>query len=435
MEEKAPHNLGVIFFPAFDWAIDETHPEREERLLYTHDLLREEGIFDLPGIKEYKTGCATRDDLKRVHFFPMGLEQVVGNAHLISAGGAIEAGKLVAEKKAKKAFAMVRPPGHHARKVVHGGRGFCNINNVAIMIEHLRAHYGYKKVAIVDTDCHHGDGTQDIYWFDPFTLYISIHQDGRSIFPGTGFIDELGAPNAWGKNINIPLHPMTGDEGFILAVKLVVLPLLKEFQPDLVVNSAGQDNHFSDPITDMYLTAAGYAEMVELIDADIAVLEGGYAIQSGLPYTNMAIILQMAGYDGKVSVEPSLTPELRKKIKTIPEELTRIKRMAEEIHKMRNFRPEPDELDMNYRRGFYERRRRLFYDTHPLDSGSSWPAHISEIRHEYLRDCSDCPGVVVIRTESDIIRDQIYVQLPFEPCEECLRIAKAIWEKTVPDFD
>ena len=102
---------------------------------------------------------------------------------MISAGGAIKAARLIMEGSADKAFALVDLPGHHAMKVVHGNRGFCNINIEAVIIEHIREHYGQKRVAIVDTDCHHGDGTQDIYWHDPNTLFISIHQDGRTLYP------------------------------------------------------------------------------------------------------------------------------------------------------------------------------------------------------------------------------------------------------------
>ena len=148
------------------------------------------------------------------------------------------------KKKIDNGFALVRPPGHHSMRVVHGNRGFCNINNEAIMIEYLRQHYGLKKIAIVDTDVHHGDGTQDIYWHDPDVLFISFHQDGRTLYPGSGFPSELGGPNAFGMTINVPLEPGTTDEGIHYVLDNLVLPLLDDFQPDLIVNSAGQDNHY-----------------------------------------------------------------------------------------------------------------------------------------------------------------------------------------------
>ena len=183
---SADNKLGVIFFPAYDWAIDATHPEREERLLYTQDQLREEGIFDINGINEYKPDIAAPVDIDRTHFCYPNVSAVTTQSHLIAAGGAIKAAQLVMEKKVDKAFAIVRPPGHHAMKVVHGNRGFCNINNEAVMIEFIRETYGQLKIAIVDTDCHHGDGTQNIYWHDPNTLFISLHQDGRTLYPGSG---------------------------------------------------------------------------------------------------------------------------------------------------------------------------------------------------------------------------------------------------------
>jgi acetoin utilization deacetylase AcuC-like enzyme len=423
--EKKPVSLGLIFFPAYDWAISPSHPEREERLLYTHDQLREEGIFDLPEIGEFRPEKAEDADAERVHFFPLGLGAVAALPHMISAGGAITAGRLVAEGRARKAFALVRPPGHHAGKVVHGGRGFCNINNEAIMIERLRRDHGYRRVAVVDTDCHHGDGTQDIYWHDPDTLFISIHQDGRTLYPGTGAPGELGGPRAWGATVNIPLPPGTGDEGFLLAVREIVRPVLDEWKPDLVVNSAGQDNHFTDPITNMRLTALGYAEMSELIGPDVAVLEGGYAIQGALPYTNLAIILSMAGLDWRAVREPMPPggpPETPRKT------LDYVKGLADLIHKKRSGPPDPTLTGSPLSGGWFSRERRIFYDSHPADPASQpdWPSYIDERREERLRDCPDCPGVLVIRTRSALAGPNVYASLPHEPCGTCRAVAEEV---------
>ena len=159
---QAAHTLGIVFFPAYDWAISLTHPEREERLLYTQDQFREEGLFDIAGISEHRPLRATDQDILRTHFCFPNLAAVCSESHRISAGGAMRAAQLVLERQSERAFALVRPPGHHAMKVVHANRGFCNINNEAVMLAWLRRHYGLKRIAIVDTDCHHGDGTQDI---------------------------------------------------------------------------------------------------------------------------------------------------------------------------------------------------------------------------------------------------------------------------------
>src|SRR5271157_4873946 len=164
---KAKRRTGLIFFPAYDWAISPTHPEREERLLYTQDQLREEGIFDIQGLMEFKPDIATEEDVMRTHFCFPDVAGVTTESHMISAGGAIKAARLVLDGSVDNAFALVRPPGHHAMKSVHGNRGFCNINNEAIMIDYLRDRGAVRRVAVVDTDCHHGDGSQDIFWNDP----------------------------------------------------------------------------------------------------------------------------------------------------------------------------------------------------------------------------------------------------------------------------
>ena len=174
------------------------------RLLYTQDQIFEEGIFDIENIESYNPEVASAIDVERVHFCVPDVNSLVTNSHLISAGGAIKAADLVMNKDVDKAFELIRPPGHHAQRVVYGDRGFCIINIEAIMLENMRAKHGHSRVAIVDTDCHHGDGTQDIYWNDKDTLFISFHQDGRTLYPGTGFLDEFGGPGALGYNINIP---------------------------------------------------------------------------------------------------------------------------------------------------------------------------------------------------------------------------------------
>lgn len=135
---RARNSLGVVFFPAFDWAISPTHPEREERLLYTRDQLKEEGLFDIEGIREYRPRLMPLEDVARVHFCLPSIRDVVTDSHLAAAGGAIEAARLVLEGREKKAFALVRPPGHHAMRVAHGNRGFCNINNEALMLAWIR---------------------------------------------------------------------------------------------------------------------------------------------------------------------------------------------------------------------------------------------------------------------------------------------------------
>lgn len=401
---EAKNRLGLIFFPAYDWAINPTHPEREERLLYTQDQLREEGIFDIPGITEHKPLVAEHDDVARVHFCLPTVDSVSTKSHLISAGGAIRAAQLVMEKEEEKAFALIRPPGHHAMKVVHGNRGFCNINIEAVMVEWIREHYGPMRVAIVDTDCHHGDGTEDIYWHDRDTLFISLHQDGRTLYPGTGFPLELGGPNALGRNINIPLPPHTSDEGFLHIIDNLVLPILDDFKPDLIINSAGQDNHFTDPITNMNFTAQGYALLNEKLNPDIAVLEGGYAIQGALPYVNLGIVLAMAGVDYSKVREPDFNPMVLRQDKRTTDY---IKQIADDILELYHKPKSPTKGEEHD--GFFSRMKDVHYDTD----------QISESQVESVMLCDDCSGVVKIETWSNVNPLSCCVEIPQTACGRC----------------
>ncbi len=401
---KAKNRLGIIFFPAYDWAISPTHPERQERLLYTQDQLKEEGVFDIDGIGEYKPEVATVQDVERVHFCFPDVESVCTESHLISAGGAITAAKLVMEKKEDRAFALVRPPGHHAMKVVHGARGFCNINIEAVMVEYIREHYGQKRIAIVDTDCHHGDGSQDIYWNDPNTLYISIHQDGRTLYPGSGFVDEMGGPNAIGKTVNIPLPPQTSDEGFLYVLEKVILPILDDFKPDLIINSAGQDNHYTDPITNMRFSARGYARLNELLRPDIAVLEGGYSIQGALPYVNLGIVLAMAGVDYSHVREPDYNSDAMKQNPVITQYIKKVGQdVLDRYRNSRNF------VMRGMPGNYMVRKKPIFYDTDG----------IRENQVESVMICNECAGILKIESLSSVNPLCLCIEVPLGACDRC----------------
>ena len=404
---SAVNKTGLVFFPAFDWAISPSHPEREERLLYTQDQVLEEGLFDIDGIVEFKPDLITVRDIQRAHFCVPDEWSVTTESHFISAGGAKTIAMAVMDGVVDKGFALVRPPGHHAMRVVHGARGFCNINIEAIMIEFIRAAYpSIDRVAIVDTDCHHGDGTQDVYWNDPDTLFISVHQDGRTLYPGSGFPNEMGGPNAVGKTINIPLPPQTSEEGFLYTVEHMVLPMLEEFKPDLIINSAGQDNHYTDPITNMNFSAQGYAKLTEMLKPDIAVLEGGYAIEGALPYVNVGIILAMAGLDyGKVK-EPDYNPE---RIRQSKDTDRYIEKVGEQVMQIWDNR-EALQADARGDKTFFERSRNIFYDTD----------HLFEKQHETVRICDDCAGAVRIESSSDRGKRVVAVHIPRKACPKCV---------------
>ncbi len=403
---KAVNKTGLVFFPAFDWAIDPTHPEREERLLYTQDQVMEEGIFDIDGIIEYKPELVTEQDIRRAHFCVPDEKTVTTESHLISAGGAKAIANAVLNKEVKSGFALVRPPGHHAMRVSHGGRGFCHINMEAIMVEYIRSQFGIKKIAVIDTDCHHGDGSDDIFWHDPDVLFISLHQDGRTMYPGSGFPNELGGPNAKGSNLNIPLPPGTSTEGYLYVINNCVLPILEEFKPDIIVNSAGQDNHYTDPLTNMNFSAQGYAELTRLLKPDIAVLEGGYSIEDALPYVNLGIILAMAGIDYSGVVEPDFNPRRLKQSVSITD---KIKKTTDVINTYWNQRDE-----MRQKEGtpgdFQVRHREIFYDTD----------NIFEQQKEKIRICHDCGGSFQIDSKATSGYNILGVHIPVNACKSCI---------------
>lgn len=197
-----------------------------------------------------------------------------------------------------RSFCLVRPPGHHAGP----GRamGFCLVNHAAVGARHALARGLARRVAIVDVDVHHGNGTQDIFWEDPAVLYLSTHQ--FPWYPGTGDLAEDGGPGAEGTTVNVPLPAETGDETYLAATAGLAVPLLREFGPDLVILSAGFDAHARDPLGQMLVSAPGYRAMASLLVRAaeevcegrlVATLEGGYDLE-GLASSFAATVQAMA---------------------------------------------------------------------------------------------------------------------------------------------
>ncbi len=212
-------------------------------------------------------------------------------------GAAAAAVDLVFEGKASNAFCALRPPGHHAER----GRpmGFCFFNQAAIAALYARAHHGAARVAVVDFDVHHGNGTQDIFWSDADLFYGSTHQ--MPLYPGTGSTSETGAGNIF----NAPLRAGDGGEEFRDAMGSVILPALAAFAPDLIVSSAGFDAHHRDPLGSLQLTDTDFAwatrKLMEVADLHsggriVSVLEGGYDLQ-GLASSVGAHVRALMGGD------------------------------------------------------------------------------------------------------------------------------------------
>lgn len=416
-----PQKTGLLFFPAFDWAISPTHPEREERLLYTRDQLFEEGILDNPKIIEYKPRLAEEKDIQRVHFCVPKVSEQTTVAHLISAGSALKMGDMLLNKEIKNGFALVRPPGHHAMRVVHGNRGFCNINNEAVLVEYLRYKYGLKRIAIVDTDVHHGDGTQDIFYHDPDILFISLHQDGRTLYPGSGFVEEAGGPGAYLTTLNIPLPPGTGDEGLLKVWREIIKPALLQFEPELIINSAGQDNHFTDPLANMQVSAQGYAKLTEELQPDLAVLEGGYAIESALPYVNMGILLALADEDYSFLKEPGYNPAKLQQSNEVNRRIDEVIRYWQ--RKLQQNRPTKEELFAGQE--VYSRSKGIYYDTD----------QIQEQQEEKIHYCPDCQGIYQVSTKAQKTWARAYsawcLSIPRLACSACVQKGYDLWQQAI----
>jgi acetoin utilization deacetylase AcuC-like enzyme len=292
--------------PPVAYAIDEVflghrsppgHPERPERLVAVRDGLVRAGFaargkqVPVRRVREEEIGlvhtAAYLSDVTRAvpghsgyldedTFFSPGSWE----AALAAAGAAVDLTRASLDGQFARGFGVVRPPGHHAEP--DRAMGFCILNNVAIAAACARAR-GAARVAIVDWDVHHGNGTQAAFWRDPSVMYISTHQS--PLYPGTGMSDEIGEGEGRGTTINLPLPAGSGDAEYAAAFDEVIVPALIAFRPDLVLVSAGYDAYAEDPLAGMQVSPAGYRRMAACLRqvADlscggrvVAMLEGGY---------------------------------------------------------------------------------------------------------------------------------------------------------------
>lgn len=205
------------------------------------------------------------------------------NIALLAAGGVMAGVEAVMKGLVQNAFCAVRPPGHHAER--NRALGFCFFNNVAIAAVYLLEHFGLSRVAIVDWDVHHGNGTQHMFEEDPRVFYLSLHEDPHTCYPGTGFRHEQGKGAGKGTTLNLPLPPGSGDQEYLQALQEEGLPQLRKFAPEFVLISAGFDAHQDDPLAHQNLSREAYRTMGRLIlevaretagGRLVSVLEGGY---------------------------------------------------------------------------------------------------------------------------------------------------------------
>jgi acetoin utilization deacetylase AcuC-like enzyme len=204
---------------------------------------------------------------------------------LLAAGGVLTAVEAVMDGAADNAFAIVRPPGHHALPA--RAMGFCLFNNVAIAARYLIRRRGLKRVLVVDWDVHHGNGIQDIFYDSPEVLYFSTHQ--FPFYPGTGGLDEIGVGAGTGYTVNVPMPATFGDDEYLRVFDDVLAPVARQYRPEFILISSGFDAHFRDPLGGMQVTEAGFAALaqrVKRLAAECcggrmaAALEGGYDLQA-----------------------------------------------------------------------------------------------------------------------------------------------------------
>ena len=279
------------------------HPERADRLLAIWSRLRESGTWErLVGLEPAE---ADRTNLTQVHSAhhidlierlsatgrPTGLTPDTGisgatfDAARLASGGAIAAVDAVVSGTVDNAFCAHRPPGHHAER--EQAMGFCYFNHVAVAARHLLNRHGVRRIAIVDWDVHHGNGTQHSFESDPDTFFFSIHQ--YPLYPGTGAAEERGVGAGNGATLNVPVPAGTGDAEYAHLFAEVLRPAIDAFEPEFLLLSAGFDAHRADPLGGVELTSKGFEKLTETVAGMahdhcdgrlVSLLEGGYDLEA-----------------------------------------------------------------------------------------------------------------------------------------------------------
>jgi acetoin utilization deacetylase AcuC-like enzyme len=338
----------VLYTPKYlDHNPGSHHPESPKRLKAIMKELNRSGLFETWKCSLIEPKRASIDDLKLVHepdyiqlvkryctsgggLLDLGDTTVSPKSFetaLFAVGGALKAVNLVMARRFKNAFALVRPPGHHAGP--YYAMGFCIFNNIAIAATHLLRDYDVDRVLILDIDAHHGNATQEIFYDTNRVLYISLHQDPTG-FPGTGFIDETGKSRGLGCTVNIPFPFRIDDQTYLKAVNQIVVPIAQQYKPQFILVSVGFDCHYTDPVAELSLSTSCYlktfSQVLNLASQFctgklVAVLEGGYNL-SYIGKMATAVIAKMAGVPYAFQDKPPLvSAEVRKQAENIIREV------------------------------------------------------------------------------------------------------------------
>jgi acetoin utilization deacetylase AcuC-like enzyme len=292
---------GLVYDPIYLEHDTGDHVENPRRLVDTLSHLKETGIKER--LISLPARHASLEELEMIHA-PEYISYVRGKAEkgggwldadtvmspksyeaaLYAAGGVLAAVEAVMNEEVDNAFALVRPPGHHA--VRDRAMGFCIFNNVAVAAVFALREFSLSRVLIADFDVHHGNGTQDAFYADPGVLYFSTHQ--YPFYPGTGWMDETGTGKGEGTTVNFPMTAGWGDEEYLRAFNEVLVPVARRFQPELILVSAGFDPHWADHLAMMRVTITGFVQMATILKELAAqlcqgrlvfTLEGGYNLR------------------------------------------------------------------------------------------------------------------------------------------------------------
>jgi acetoin utilization deacetylase AcuC-like enzyme len=346
-ERCLSHDNGSMIVNEHARWIDVPHVERPERMVLAYRVLTGAGVLER--LHRVDARRATEEELRLVHTaghvkrirdacalgeeeLRVGPEARVGRHSwepaLVAAGGVLNAIDAVVTGALDNAFVLLRPCGHHAS--ADQAMGFCLFNNVAIGCRHAQSRLGLERIAVIDWDVHHGNGTQAIFWDDPSVLFVSLHQDG--LYPDdSGTVDETGDGAGAGATVNVPLPAGSGDAGYLEAFDRIVAPAVEDFRPDLVIVSAGQDPAASDPLGRMSVTTEGFRTMMRRAMAVagracggriVVNLEGGYSLEH-MPYCTLAIVEALAGAPASFATDP-MELDVPRAIR--PEELAAIER-------------------------------------------------------------------------------------------------------------
>jgi len=311
----------IMYSPAYlDHATGPDHPESPSRLKVIMEELNKSDLLKTRKCAIFTPKPAKKKDLELVHesdyielvkktcasgggLLDLG-DTVVSpkscEAAVLAVGAVLDAVNMVATGKARNAFALVRPPGHHAGP--YYALGFCIFNNVAIAAAHILHRLDYRRVLILDIDAHHGNGTQETFYDTNNVLYLSLHQDPRG-FPGTGFIEEIGEEEGMGYTVNVPFPFRVDDKLYQEAFNQIAAPIIHQYKPQFILISAGFDGHYTDPVAQLALSMQNYLKVFSKIlslasqfceGKVVATLEGGYSL-SYLGKMVTSTIANMAG--------------------------------------------------------------------------------------------------------------------------------------------